>query len=1726
MSSPISTGPAGAHFEGKVGAHYLLSMLVGAQPRGLPGTTIDRIELQRAGQGMYLDDVVVRAHDLAGNAAVLEIQVKRTITFAPKDEVFQSVVEQIAQVSSKPEFWTTNYQLAIATSATSRKIDGAYQDVLTWARQIGDTKTFMEQLRRSGTSNGNMRTFVETFRSHLRDAGAAHDDEAVWKLLRRLQILVFDFTAQGSSAAQLAREQCARALEPAGATRAGEFWKVLTDLALEIATSAGDRDRKRLLEDLQEFSFQLAVLPGNDGAFRSLTELSRNALEDIDDRVCGVKLNRLAPVSAVRGALDTSRYVEIRGDAGVGKSGILRHLAEQVAIESQVLVLTPDRTPAGGWFELKSKLGFNGECRDLLSDLARNGGAVIFIDNLDFFQAEARSTVIDIVRQAEAVPGLSIVATARRDFGQFESSWLPQQIIEAMNPATPIYIEELMEGEIAELQEGAPRIAWLLSDSHPARNVTRNLYRLARLSSLSPTESVPLSEAEMAVRWWAVADGSQDEGYIDRARLLQNLARQVISRKDYLDTSASPAGAINALGQSETLHQIGIDRVAFRHDVLREWAAANLLFADPFAVELLPLPDPPAADLARAVELCARMSIERGKDSGKWLAFLQKLSAEGTNPQWRRAVLLSLARSELALAQLSKAAAILFEENGALLQEVIRTVVAVDTKPASELLVVKDPSSFKIAEGFYIPAGPSWSRLIRWLLAVAKYLPIPAVPEVAKLFGAWSLGLMGQDPLTPAILRQVYAWLMEIELPEDHEDGKLHDELTQDQVTALAQDLRETFLLFCHRAPELASNYLRSFEARKYKEQSMLAILKLSGSLAQAAPKDLVDFTIKTLIQERRPRRSLSFDAETEDRPFGFVDSNFLPVSPAHAPFFDLLTHAHVEGLRLIRRLVDHATLFFSRGHEPGDDAVTIHFPEGPRTFPWTRSYVWSREYTDAPYVVTSALMALAAWAHRRVEAGEPIEDVIRDVLGDQTAPAAFLLVVVDLLISHWPKSLAAAVPFLACPELLSMDRNRFVFDIHEFSDPLGLKEFQKEPIGLVSVKELASRQSRSRMLDQLLDENDHYQESIPNGALQDLRRLLDAAAARLGAPKEDSTLMDPRLMVRFALNRLDPRNWRLTDVQQNDGTTATRLVYFSPAEESQHFSRLEQESRQSRLDGQTTAMIDKLFGLPGRATPEVLVYLVEWAQKQIVKLASDEEDEDWLKQHAVYAAALIASRDGSPPLRRQHRAWLRATFRHGLGTREDNVHRVRGGLKFNPIAMGFLGLIYMLQEQRSSDDIRELLQAAGSSNPAAAHGMTEGVDLLATLDDRLPRSVLRVAFRAMNKPDRDWRFRHDIDLEHEKQDHLLRLAAHEAEVHQHINTEIAWLESHGPEPQWPDFIPRVPRPAFGRRRKAVKHGTDEEREADVEPVQTAHTDSQGAGLWLKSIEKLLDLPALSWLQALVDAYEEWTRVANGAGFDPDERIEGEPEEWNQAFFRVLPLCLVVAKEEQVEKSLSEHFADVPEESFFDLLALVQRNVDQVYFNARLLDRFVAVKVRLSLSKMMQATHGWRRLRTERRESAEMHIAAAISVLFFVEPGGLLNYPKAYIREKGVDDLEPFLPALRDMVVDSPSPYVGNMALLLLEVSPRPEQAELLFACAKTWMPVHKGDTRFWRDYGFGKRWCRILKEILTADPTGFRKDNPRRADLGSILTYLVTEGIPEANQLEEHIKMLDRDGI
>lgn len=219
---------------------------------------------------------------------------------------------------------------------------------------------------------------------------------------------------------------------------------------------------------------------------------------------------------------------------------------------------------------MRAVLGFDGTARDLLSDLASDGGAVLFIDNLDLFGDEEQRTVVDLVRGAATVPGLAVIATARRNFGVEEPNWLPADALDRFGRTEPIVIGELTEAEVNELRYAAPNLAPLLADHHPARDITRNLYRLARLVNQPTGEPMPHTEIDMAERWWRAADGKMDSNYRERARLLKALAEQALVRAEPLNVSDRPAAAVDGLIASETLRDLRNDRVAFRQDVLRD----------------------------------------------------------------------------------------------------------------------------------------------------------------------------------------------------------------------------------------------------------------------------------------------------------------------------------------------------------------------------------------------------------------------------------------------------------------------------------------------------------------------------------------------------------------------------------------------------------------------------------------------------------------------------------------------------------------------------------------------------------------------------------------------------------------------------------------------------------------------------------------------------------------------------------------------------------------------------------------------------------------------------------------------------------------------------------------------------------------------------------------------------------------------------------------------------
>jgi len=1664
---------------------------------------------QRASEGYPLDDVVIRAHDQVGAQATLEIQVKRSISFTASDEVFRSVVSQVVEAARKPDVWGSKHELAVATARTSRKIDGPYQDVLTWARQIGSAATFIGRIDQKGVASDDMRNFVATFRGHLKDSGFAHDDETVWKLLRRFQILVFDYTAVGSASEALARERSARALEPSDAARGGDLWRDLMGLALSIASKGGDRSREALRNDENLKGYRWATLQLHYKSLAVLAADGAAALADIRDQINGASISRAARVAEVQDRLDIARYIEIRGDAGVGKSGILKHFALQAATSTGIVVLKHERVTPRGWAALRNVLSFDGAAaRDLLVELAADGTGLLFIDNLDLFTSDERVTVNDLVRAAATVPGFSVIATARRKSGPNDDVWLAQEALDDLGRAPPIIIGELDDAEVEEMAAAAPALAGLLSSNHPARDVTRNLFRLARLAARPTDAPVLRTEIDMADEWWGTADGPE-EGRRERARTLRNLAEQAIRGIATFDVSSHPAASLDSLTRSETLRDYGHDRAGFRHDVLREWAVAKYLGIEEAAFDQLVLTSPAQPFLARGVELYSRSLIEGAADHSAWSALLSEVSGPGIHASWRRAVLLALVRSEAAAEVLKTAEPVLTAADSALLNELVRTTMAVDAQPARELFAEAGLDVSLMPDSLTVPSGPSWLRLIAWLLKLDDKIPGGSIPAVVDLFTSWSVGMLGFDNITPHLLRRLYRWLTTIEAAWKRgyyrERSKLFGGvLSADQIGSLREDIRRGFAMFANRVPDLAVAYLAAAKDREDREQIASAIHKFRGALAAAAPDELADLFGAALIQEpKKDERDDDFGGGYRDRAFTLLDSSFLPVSPAQGPFVDLLKARPETGKRLVRKLVDHAIKAETHGYNGSPETIEIQMPEGVRRFLWPHTIIWSREAGSRYHAVTSGLMALEGWGHERIDAGEAVDAVIADIIGTGDTPAAYLMIAIDLVLSHWPASKTAAVSFVANPQLLVMDRTRQAREHVEFPDIFGLKAIQREPTGPITAASLAARPSRDASLEVLLkfytfdEEADHRERAVA---------LLEAARATLDEPTPESNLGDPEFMVLHALNQLDPANWQPREVELEDGSKAEVREYVSPKSEADHLAPFQAQAEESLLSVHVHKAAATLLDNPGRGNPEAVKVLVEWARAQLFPNIAqpDEEGRDvaaWSLGETITNIALIAMREGDTELRRSNRDWAHDVFARRLSQPMDRASGMLDRLQFNPLAIAFVGYAFSLRDRAEEADVRQLLEIVSNESSAASRGLAASAVAIAKADERILKSVVRCALKATVYCDRNWDDDESV-YEARKKDMRREVAAA-------VASELDWLFGRSGEPAWPDLPLRNP-----LARRGILLGGDPVRPRRRRMRPETFVDSAAAGRWLDGLKNVADVSQRPWLRSLIEHYRPWTHDANGGSLEEDEDLDQIPTEWNDAYFNLLAACASGLSIEEVDQFALNDIAGLPFNARLSVIGRLVRSVDVIYLDTQLIEAGVAAHIRQKLAQAVRQNYSWSRFAEDRSASVETRIGDAISAFFFHVYHGGFAPPHCYLVSDVADKAHALLPVLETLAAEAPTILIATELMTVLEVRPHPAQLSFAIAVTQGWI-TQRQDFEFWVDYGIGKRLCKWLQQLLDAYPALFASNAAGRDAIDQILAALVRVGVPEARQLE-----------
>ena len=1663
--SPRATGPAGSQFEILVGVHYALAVLARTEAFGLPGAFAEEIAFQRGNQGHPLDDVILRGVSDAGEARILDVQVKRSMAFTQGDANFAAVVKAIVD-TRRDETDGKLRRYAVAIERTSRAIENGVQEALDLAWSVESGETFFTLLNAPGRSNDDMRRFVDAFRILLKRNGV-DDESELFAVLTRFSVLVFDF-ARPNSIAEAHDRARARMLTSAKADR--DLYDALYKYVSRLDSIGGGKNREGLIENLREDGALVAGAPGLAKARARLDEMAEAALSDINETVQGASLTRMRRNREIEAALDAAAVsggvVEITGLGGFGKSALLKTQARRRCEACRILVLAPDRTPKGGWAALRHELEIDASAADFFVDLACDGGGILCIDGLDRFRDSGeRKTVIDMLRSATQTWGVEVLFSARPGWDDPLQTWLPDDVRQRLANRRTIVVDELDDEEAEALGAAVPSLAALLKPDHAAKTLARNPFILKRLA-VARSERI-ITEAQLATDWWATGGHAfglaAGEQHACR-RVLVTVAREMIKGSSLVDVSDRDPHAIEALKANEILAELGAtDRVRFCHDLYSDWAIGCYLSDDTGRIAEIALGKPPPYWLGRAFELaCGRIAEE--PDDTAFGDLLDRLSGDSVAPSWPVLALLAVARSEQGPMLLDRYEEALLHGDGERGAALIRRALASDSQPAAEALAGVLPDEMVIPEGLTLAFGPVWGRLVVWTVRCFERLPAKTMAATLDLYEKWifATSMFGVNQVTELLLERVADLL--VAHVEDNafrmmtvKRGalpRIRYPVSDDGV----KTARFILALHAHHAPGAAARYLESIRASEQTARYLDQLLEFTGSLPAAAPAAFADVLRKAIDQDVDADED-SIGRRQRHEPFWRFESPFVLGRAGIGLFSALMKADEAVGLTLIRDLLRHAEDWV---RDPSDGFDLELFGVTRRIAPLC-SYGWSRGVGPSP-LLSKALAALEQWGHDSVEGGRSLDDVVALVLGDGKIGGGLLLIAVDLVLSHGKTTSPVLWDLLASPEILALDAERFHRDHVNQTAPDGLfSGTSGESAGDQQVlDQLKARSSRGLALHDAIQQ---VAWTVDEAQLQPLRTKLGGAVQRLGGwNSERVEWYSPCFMASHALSLLNRDNYK--EVRERDAndreTVGMRFVWPEQQRrwlESKSVEVAEDQASFSQALAVRMAMNDDQSDV--RATVEMadaVLAETEGARPDDADEIHDPKD-PWINR---IAAGAFVARFGSDELLSDRCTDLNDLFDQALEFRSGADRHSHPHVMYNPEALALTGLLYLASRSGDAESVRHLLRSIPQHRSGAAAAFIHHRSATKGIGFDVVQAAVRIGIEACLIPRRQ-------GFDEAPEVFEAREAAACDRRSERLAIEQAWLAGEREQPDWPCPSPRRPR----RRRRSIRLPGGAPKPAPPPRKMEwpdFYFDDQTAASWTRCLSFFGPEASIA-VKALITANKDWMIQANSS--DDDTEMGYDDRRWTKALMERAAQCAKAWSMEERHDLVFEALTSFSDEAFIDAATAFLVQSDLRHIEGKTDDTAYLVELRKTIWARLKQTRHWGWQSTSPSDGMEIHLKRLIAAFFFRIDYGF-GSGERYTGGLGESQLLPFFPILTEIAVEAGASPVSAMFFLdaVEAVEPR-LAAPFVLVAASAW--VAGGTPRFWNEYGFGRRVCLIL---------------------------------------------------
>lgn len=1053
VPNPFSTGGGGVTFEQLVGASYLVSLLAGDIPRGLDWGITKEVKFQQRWSGALIDDVVVTSMG-KNHERRLALQIKHDLTFsdAPSNTTFARVIEDCWKIFTNSSGWKFDSdidRIGVGIGIYNSKIASHFKPLLEIARTSKDEDEFINRVELPSFSSKEKRQYLQVIRNLLtRAKGSDATDNEIWRFLKCFVVVHFDLENAGSRDSVYCWNRLLDQLKKRDESQAKTLFDTLVSIVGEYGRSAGSIDASTLRAKIP------VVLKDQPNFISDLNRLrahSNTVLESIYDTIgVTIHLPRVEIVDQLEASIKEKEIVVISGEPMVGKSVLLKLLANRLRSEGEVITFSVERLAGATLENFLHNIHIQNDFQTILSAVGNAPLRCILIDGLERAIDEDRKRVLnDLIIATRGYNDSILAKGGHRDYcwrivctcrlleaANFLSHLETRRNL-ANNSLKMVEVGGLSDEEVAEVVTQLPKLKDLASKGHLKEILSRPLILdMLTLPDISlPLESAPstLSESWLLEWFWKevvrLAEGvRQGKGNPNkREQLLIRIAMQslrgdiFVAISDDMDSEAVSGLVTDRLLVKEDNH------LRFAHDVLKDWTLAMLLehHKDEIPRFLIQIGEP--LRLVRAFSLYASRLLEVEQPPSAWLSLLITLENESTlSPRWYQTALTAPLFSPLLKEILPRIQSYLFENNGALLSNFLKALRTICVQPSpAAYSVFGDLPREELEKYLAYWTIPIWKQ---WIPAVQLVLQNPDVikDEVSFEFSHIAEKWMANTEKNQLFRKEIATLSLRI----------LNDGLLQSYEDQPKNRYIKSVLWAADCLPGRVDDFVKqkAIRDRENKNYGFEELILREGwvPICKNLPETAVDILEAILCERLKPDKFGSYHHLFMN--LGIRHAMWNPPTYLKGPFLGLLRLHIDEGLELIHRITNHATRCWKNREElewsrkPIPQVIKLKCGD-VEVWGDEHVYHWYRYPSVAPDAITCALMALEYWMSEQLKKGSDPQQLFESIIKD-TESVAVVGVCSSVALANWRLCREVMIPILENPAFWMIDIYRLVQDL------------------------------------------------------------------------------------------------------------------------------------------------------------------------------------------------------------------------------------------------------------------------------------------------------------------------------------------------------------------------------------------------------------------------------------------------------------------------------------------------------------------------------------------------------------------------------------------------------------------------------------------------------------------------------------------------------------------------